>query len=94
VLGFSRGEIFRLILRENNIITAGGLLAGLPVANILLRYSSEVFSNEQYTMHLRAGPAEYAMGLGATVVFIVLAQVATYRKIQKLDFMAALKNRA
>ncbi|MDR0424247.1 MAG: FtsX-like permease family protein [Clostridiales Family XIII bacterium] len=94
VLGFSRGEIFRLILRENNIITVGGLLAGLPVANILLRYSSEVFSTEQYTMHLRAGPAEYALGLGATVVFIVFAQAATYRKIQKLDFMAALKNRA
>ncbi|MDR1136568.1 MAG: FtsX-like permease family protein [Clostridiales Family XIII bacterium] len=94
VLGFSRGEIFRLILRENNMITIGGLAAGIPVANILLRYSSEVFSTEQYTMHLRAGLLNYAEGFAATVLFIILAQIATYRKIQKLDFMAALKNRA
>jgi putative ABC transport system permease protein len=93
VLGFSRGEIFRLILKENNVITAGGLLAGVPLANLFLRYSSEVFSTEQYTMRLQAGPAEYLTGMGATLLFIVLAQIATYRKIQKLDFMAALKNR-
>jgi putative ABC transport system permease protein len=94
VLGFSGGGIFRLLLKENNVISVMGFIAGVPLANVFLRYSSEVFSTEQYTMHLRAGPWNYLQGVLATAFFIVLAQAATYRKIQKLDFMAALKNRA
>jgi putative ABC transport system permease protein len=94
VLGFSGGDIFRLLLKENNVISAAGFVAGIPLANVFLSYSSDVFSSELYTMHLRAGPWNYMQGLLATIFFIVLAQVATYRKIQKLDFMAALKNRA
>jgi putative ABC transport system permease protein len=94
VLGFSRGEIFRLLLRENNMITAAGLIAGIPLAGLFLRYSSDVFSTEQYTMRLQAAPVHYAAGVLAAVLFVVLAQAATYRRIQKLDFMAALKNRA
>jgi putative ABC transport system permease protein len=94
VLGFSGGDIFRLLLKENNVISVAGFLAGIPLANVFLRYSSEVFSTEQYTMHLSAGLWNYLQGMIATVLFIVLAQAATYIKIQKLDFMAALKNRA
>jgi putative ABC transport system permease protein len=94
VLGFSGGDIFRLLLKENNVITVAGFIAGVPLANVFLRYSSDVFSTEQYTMYLRAAPENYMQGIVATVFFIVLAQTATYRKIQKLDFMAALKNRA
>ncbi|MDR2088067.1 MAG: FtsX-like permease family protein [Clostridiales Family XIII bacterium] len=94
VLGFSGGEIFRLLLKENNVISAAGIVAGIPLANLFLSYSSEAFSTEQYTMHLRAGPEHYLQGMLLTVCFIVLAQAATYRKIQKLDFMAAIKNRA
>ncbi|MDR1572290.1 MAG: FtsX-like permease family protein [Clostridiales Family XIII bacterium] len=94
VLGFSGGDIFRLLLKENNLISVAGFVAGVPLANLFLRYSSDIFSTEQYTMHLRAGPSHYLGGMAMAVFFIVLAQAATYRKIQKLDFMAALKNRA
>ncbi|MDR2771557.1 MAG: ABC transporter permease [Clostridiales Family XIII bacterium] len=94
VLGFSGGDIFRLLLKENNVISAVGIIAGVPLANLFLRYSSDIFSTEQYTMQLRAAPAHYLQGMLLTVFFIVLAQAMTYRKIQKLDFMAALKNRA
>jgi putative ABC transport system permease protein len=93
VLGFSAGDIFRLLLKENNVISAAGIALGIPLANLFLRYSSEIFSTEQYTMHLRASPANYLQGMLLTVCFIVAAQIATYRKIQKLDFMAALKSR-
>jgi putative ABC transport system permease protein len=93
VLGFSRGEIFRLLLKENNVITVLGLVAGIPLSNVLLRYSSDMFSTEQYTMNMRAGLENYVQGALATIFFIVLAQAATYRKIRNLDFMAALRSR-
>ncbi|MDR2356022.1 MAG: ABC transporter permease [Clostridiales Family XIII bacterium] len=94
VLGCSAGDIFRLLLKENNVISAAGIVAGIPLANLFLRYSSEIFSTEQYTMQLRASPAHYLQAMLLTVFFIVSAQIATYRKIQKMDFMATLKNRA
>jgi putative ABC transport system permease protein len=93
VLGFSRGDIFRLVLKENNLTTVIGVLAGMPLANLLMVYFSGIFSTEQYSMILRAGPETYIMGLAVTVFFVVLAQVATYRKIRGLDFMAAIKSR-
>jgi putative ABC transport system permease protein len=93
VLGLSAGDIFRLLLKENNVISAAGIVLGIPAANLFLRYSSEVFSTEQYTMYLRASPAHYFQAMAAALCFIVAAQAATYRKIQKLDFMAALKSR-
>jgi len=94
VLGFSRGDIFRLILKENNVITAAGIIAGIPLANLFMIYASDMFSTEQYSMILTADPVTYIQGLVTTVFFIVLAQFATYQKIKKLDFMAAIKNRA
>jgi putative ABC transport system permease protein len=94
VLGFSRGDIFRLVLKENNFITVLGILVGLPLANLFLLYSADIFSTEQYTMVMRASIVNYLQGIAATAFFIILAQFATYKKIQGLDFMAALKNRA
>ena len=94
VLGFSRWEIFLLIIRENNIITIAGLILGIPLTQAFLQYSSAIFSTEQYTMNVRADLLTWAGGAFMTVLFIVLAQTATYRKIHKLDFLMALKNRA
>ncbi|MDR0570547.1 MAG: ABC transporter permease [Clostridiales Family XIII bacterium] len=94
ILGFSRVEIFKLSLKENNVVAIAGAALGIPLANLFMMYASDVFSTEQYSMQLRAGPAIYLQGLAATAFFITLAQIATYEKIKSLDFMAALKNRA
>lgn len=94
VLGFTKMEIFRMIRRENNMITVAGIVAGIPLGVMLCKYSEEVFSTDLYSLDMMP-TFETAIWAGAfTVGFVLLAQLATYRKIRKLDFLQALKNRA
>ncbi|MFA5634674.1 MAG: FtsX-like permease family protein [Anaerovoracaceae bacterium] len=94
VLGFTKMEIFRMIRRENNMITVIGILAGIPVGWMFCKYSSEVFSTDIYSLDMMPTLGTAIWAGVFTVGFVVLAQLATYRKIRKLDFLQALKNRA
>lgn len=93
VLGFSKREIFFMILRENNIIMILGILLGIPVGNLMSEYSSAAFSTDIYSLDMSPTLNALIMAGVYTVGFVLLAQLATYRKIQKLDFLQALKNR-
>ncbi|MDR1650634.1 MAG: ABC transporter permease, partial [Synergistaceae bacterium] len=94
VQGMSQWEIFSLLLRENSVVTLLGFIAGAPLAVLFLEYSSDLFSTEQYTIMMRASGVNYLDGALLTVLFIVMAQAAAWRRIKSLDFLAALKNRA
>ena len=93
VLGFSKLEIFFMIVRENNIIMILGILLGIPVGKIFSDYSSSAFSTDIYTIDMTPTWNALFMAGVYTIGFVLLAQLATYRKIQKLDFLQALKNR-
>ena len=93
VLGFGKREIFFMILRENNIIALLGILFGIPVGKLMLIYSSTAFSTKLYSIDMSPDGEAMIMAAVYTAVFVILAQLATYRKIQKLDFLQALKNR-
>jgi putative ABC transport system permease protein len=82
-----------MIVRENNVITVLGILLGIPAGNALARTSSEAFSNDIYTIDMSPTLGALIMAGIYTVGFVLLAQLATYRKIKKLDFLQALKNR-
>ncbi|MGI6732319.1 MAG: ABC transporter permease [Anaerovoracaceae bacterium] len=93
VLGFSKWQIFKMILKENNIIMAVGILLGIPVGDVFLSYASQVYQTDMYTLDMTP---TFVAGIGAaiaTIIFIIFAQLATYKKIQGLDFLQALKNR-
>ncbi|HML36372.1 MAG TPA: FtsX-like permease family protein [Bacillota bacterium] len=93
VLGFSKMEIFLMLVRENNIITVLGILAGIPLGYLLSAYSSTAYTTDIYTIDMSpTWSAIIAAGV-FTAVSVLLAQLATYKKIQKLDFLQALKNR-
>jgi putative ABC transport system permease protein len=93
VLGFSKGEIYRIVLKENNIITVIGILLGIPVGIWMTEASSSVFSTDMYSMSLTPTPLAGVQAAAFTIAFVVLAQIATFRKISTLDFLQALKNR-
>ncbi len=93
VLGFSKGEIYRIVLKENNLITITGILLGIPLGIWMTQASSTLFTTELYSMTLSPNFGSGIMAAGVTIVFVVLAQLATFRKISRLDFLQALKNR-
>ena len=93
VLGFSKLEIFRLLLKESNMITFIGILLGIPIGKLMLDYSSKMFSTEMYSFHMTPTLSAGIYATLMTLIFILLALLATYRKISKLDFLQAIKNR-
>jgi len=93
VLGFSKLEIFFMIVRENNIIMILGILLGIPAGKLMAEYSSSAFTTDLYTLHINPTLNAMIMAAVYTIGFVLLAQAATYRKIKKLDFLQALKNR-
>lgn len=93
VMGFSKKEIFKMLLRENMIMTVLGIVAGIPVGLWLVNYLGDEFTTDIYTMKEPVNPKSIFISIILTIIFIILAQLMTYAKIHRLDFMQALKNR-
>lgn len=93
VLGFTRSEIFRIILKENNILLLGGILLGIPIGTAFSKYSGAAFSSDIYTLEMSPTFWAFLLSTIYTMVFVTIAQLATYKKIQNLDFLSALKSR-
>jgi putative ABC transport system permease protein len=93
VLGFDKKDIFRLITRENALMTVLGLILGAPLGYGMCKGIVDSVSTEMYTIPAIIEPYVYVYAGIATVVFVLIAQLATYRKIHNLNFIDALKNR-
>lgn len=93
VMGFTKGEIFNMLIRENMIMSVIGIVFGIPIGLWLVNYMGVSFTTDLYTMKEPVTASGIGMSIILTIVFIILAQLMTYVKIYKLDFMQALKNR-
>lgn len=93
VMGFTKKEIFNMLARENMIMTLIGIIAGIPIGLWLVDYMSKSFTTDVYTMNEPISLNSMIVSIILTITFIILAQLMTYVKIHKLDFMQALKNR-
>lgn len=93
VLGFSKAELFLMTAKENTALFFLGLLLGIPLGYMLSQYSSIAFSTDLYTLDMSPTGGALIMAGIYTAGFVFLAQLATYRKIKRLDFLQALKNR-
>ena len=93
VLGFTKQEIFKIILNENIVIGIAGILLGIPLAMWMGESMANMYSNEIYTMEATDAKIVYVFAGICTFIFIMLSQFATYEKIKRLDFLQALKSR-
>lgn len=93
VMGLTKKEIFKIIMKENAIMSLLGVIAGIPLGRWLIDYIGIMFSTDIYTLQGNVTSKEIITAIILTVIFIISAQLMTYAKIHKLDFMQALKNR-
>ncbi|MBS4537015.1 FtsX-like permease family protein [Clostridium sp. D2Q-11] len=93
VLGLSKKEIFKIVTKENAIMTITGILLGIPLGLYMIKYLESMYSTDIYTLRVDISLLSYLGSILATVIFVIIAQLATYRKIKNLDFIEALKNR-
>ncbi len=93
VLGFAKKEIHNILLKENVIMTVIGIIMGMPLGRFMIEQLGKVYSTELYTFDVPTSLRTYLMAIVLTMVFIAFAQLATVNRINKLNFIDALKNR-
>jgi putative ABC transport system permease protein len=93
VMGFTKIEIFKMLIKENSVMSVIGILAGIPLGKLLVEYVGLTFNTDIYTFHGSVSTKNIFIAIILTIIFIISAQLMTYVKINRLDFMQALKSR-
>jgi putative ABC transport system permease protein len=93
VMGFTKIEIFKMLIKENTVMSVIGIIAGIPLGKLLVEYVGLTLNTDIYTMQGIVSTKGIITAIILTIIFIVSAQLMTYVKIKKLDFMQALKSR-
>lgn len=93
VLGFNKKEIYRMITRENGLMTFLGIILGMPMGYTMCVSMIKAMETDLYSLPAIIQPSTYIITGMATIFFVILAQLATMKKVYSLDFLQALKDR-
>jgi putative ABC transport system permease protein len=93
VLGFSRGEVTRLLLGEQVLLTLAGLPVGLLLGYGLAWLVAYRFESDLFRVPLVIRPSAIAYSLVVVLGAALLSAVAVRRRIHRLDLVAVLKTR-
>ena len=93
VLGFTRGEISRIILAELGVHMLVALPIGLFLGNVLARAIMGTIDREQYRMPAVIAPQTYGFSALMVIGAAVLTALWMRRRLDRLDLIEALKAR-
>ena len=93
VLGFTKTEIFGIILKENAVMSALGFVYGLPMGKLLIDALRTVYVSDLYTFDAPINVKNIFYAYMFTIICLTIAQLITYKKIRTLNFIEALKSR-
>lgn len=93
VLGFEKKQIYSLISKENFLVSSLAILIGLPLGRQMCRGIVASVSQELMSIPLILKPSTYLLTVLITLIFILLAQIISIKKIDGIHFLDALKSR-
>lgn len=93
VLGLKKNEIFNIVSKENMAGSLIGMFLGVPTGMLMINYISGYFSNSLYSFSMDYTPVMFIYAAAFTIVFVLIGQGVTKRKINSLNFIDALKRR-
>ncbi len=93
VMGFDKKDIFRMVNRENFVMTFIAILVGMPIGLGMINGIINAFSTDIITFPKIIAPSIFINAAAATIFFVVIAQLAARRKIYTMNFIDALKSR-
>lgn len=93
VLGFTRGEVARILLAEIGAVVVLALPLGWVMGYALAWATVSGFESELYRMPLIMGRSVYAVSSLIVVGAAVLASLLVWRRIDRLDLIEVLKTR-
>ncbi|MCA9023511.1 MAG: FtsX-like permease family protein, partial [Planctomycetaceae bacterium] len=94
ILGFTQGEVSRVLLAELAIITLAALPIGLPLGYILSYFTTLALDTETHRIPLVITRATFAYSAVVILVAATVSALIVRRLIDKLDLIAVLKVKA
>jgi putative ABC transport system permease protein len=93
VLGFTRGEISRILLGELALLTLVALPVGLLLGRVFAGWAAEMFETQDYRFPLVIEPRTYGFAAVVTAAAALLSALWVRRNLDRLDLIAVLKAR-
>lgn len=90
VIGFRDRKIGRLLIGQNLWTTLVGILVGMPLGYLVLRYLCDALAGE-YEMRVTVSPLTYLIGFVLVLGVSLLVSLAVARKNRRIDMVEALK---
>lgn len=93
VMGFDKADIFKMLVKENCIMIILAIFLGIPFGIGMINGMAEAFNSDIITFPIILSHKIFVTAGVAIVLFAVIAQIATWRRVRDLDFIEALKSR-
>jgi putative ABC transport system permease protein len=93
VLGFTRGEVARLLLGEQALLLALALPLGFAIGYRLCALLSSIYQWELFRLPLVLSQRTYAFALAVVLAAAVVAALSVLRRLHRMDLVAVLKTR-
>jgi putative ABC transport system permease protein len=93
VLGFTLGEVRRIVFGQNALLAAAGLALGIPAGLGLCRAIVEAYDTDIYRLPFHITDRTLLSTVLTIAAFVVVANLASRRRINRLDMVEVLKRR-
>jgi putative ABC transport system permease protein len=93
VLGFTRGEVRRILLTQIALIVAAAVPAGSVLGYQMARAVSVAYDTEVYRIPVKLYPYSYVFAASVIVGATAASAAVVWRLIGRLDFLSVLKAR-
>ena len=92
VLGFYYHEVHSYVNKETLILTAIGILCGMPAGLALGRYLMGILEFPSLEFYIILYPESYLYAGAITLIFALIVNVITNRTLDKINMVEALKS--
>lgn len=92
VLGFYDNEVYQYVNKETLILTAAGILIGLPVGRIISGFLTTALNMPSIHFAVHVEPVSYLISAAITFCFAVVVNWITNRTLNRINMVEALKS--
>jgi putative ABC transport system permease protein len=93
VMGFTRGEISRILLGELAVLTGVAVPLGLVLGFSFAAIAAAALNTEMYRIPLVVDRSTYAFAASVVIIAALLSGLLVRRRLDRLDLVAVLKTR-
>lgn len=93
VLGYSRGEVSRILLGEQAVLTVTGIPLGLALGYVLCWVLRAAYQAEMFRLPLVVSRQTYVLAAGVVVAASLISAAVVHRKVRGMELVEALKTR-